>query len=229
MARPWLTIRNSLPGVVVAVLLFAMGGTTVVSADGGQPGLVHACILPIVDGGNVRIVGANETCPDGSTPLHWPGESQEVLQAPEEPPPPEPGPGSATPTKKVSRNLYLGLGIKIKQTKTVTKSLGPEVSVWKDLTVSCPGTHPFAVEGHVDVNVHDPEGDSDPPLFSGKSERVGWHAWRGVRNAYKTIYGFIDANGNKWFPAKAPVNWTLIVSVECAKLLKDKGTAKAKL
>ena len=74
-------------GLVTMALLMSVGGVGVVSADGGQTDLIHACVL--AEGGpNLRIMGANDDCDPGTTPLHWSGDAfqpDEVI-----PPPPAP-------------------------------------------------------------------------------------------------------------------------------------------
>ncbi len=58
----------------IGAMIFS-GLTTIVSAHGGDESLVHACVrqpsrnilIP-----NVRIVGANDGCLRGETPLDWP-------------------------------------------------------------------------------------------------------------------------------------------------------------
>lgn len=50
---------------VVAILL--LGGATFASAHGGDTSQIHSC----VKNGNLRIVGANETCKNNETALDW--------------------------------------------------------------------------------------------------------------------------------------------------------------
>jgi hypothetical protein len=81
-------LRRPSPALAVALLaLFvALGG--VVSAHGGDPNQVHACVVPTTGGPsspNVRIVGENETCPAGSTARDW------AIQGPAGPPGPAGG------------------------------------------------------------------------------------------------------------------------------------------
>jgi hypothetical protein len=52
-------------GVALVLAAFAVW----VSADGGDPTLIHACVKP--SSGEVKIVGATATCKPGWTPLHW--------------------------------------------------------------------------------------------------------------------------------------------------------------
>ena len=71
------------PGVksaasLAAALLAGVGLFTIASAHGGDTSLIHACISTSPGGGqsaansgSVRIVGANEDCRSGETPLHW--------------------------------------------------------------------------------------------------------------------------------------------------------------
>jgi hypothetical protein len=214
------SIRGYVFGVISTVLLLTLSGSATVSADGGQQDLIHACVLPIVDGGNLKVVGANDACPDGSTPLHWAGPSLEPPGETAPPPEPDaPSGGSGAPSNKVSKRLYGTFGIKIKKTKSVTKTLGPSVSTWKELTVSCPGSAPFAVSGEADADLHE-QGGVEVDHWSEVSSPVGWHAWNVKLRAYKTIYGFTAPNGAKLFPAQVETNWTLILTVECAKLAK---------
>src|SRR5688572_20167054 len=59
--------------IVIVVVMFLVGfisGPVLRSrADGGDASLIHACVKE--RGGDVKIVGANNPCPGGYSPLHW--------------------------------------------------------------------------------------------------------------------------------------------------------------
>lgn len=57
--------------VLIASTLLAMviaGLPAVVSGDGGDPSLIHACVKK---SGALRIIGATESCKASETPIHW--------------------------------------------------------------------------------------------------------------------------------------------------------------
>lgn len=56
--------------VLVAFVIGLFLSPGIVSrADGGDLSLIHACVKD--RGGDVKIVGANSSCPGGYSPLHW--------------------------------------------------------------------------------------------------------------------------------------------------------------
>ena len=56
--------------VLVTFLVGFLSGPVVISrADGGDLSLIHACVKD--RGGDVKIVGANSSCPSGYSPFHW--------------------------------------------------------------------------------------------------------------------------------------------------------------
>jgi hypothetical protein len=56
--------------ILVAFVVGLFLSPVVVSrADGGDVSLIHACVKD--RGGDVKIVGANNGCPSGYSPLHW--------------------------------------------------------------------------------------------------------------------------------------------------------------
>lgn len=207
--------RAYLYGLLTMALLVSLGGAGVVSADGGQTDLIHACILA-EGGANLRIVGPNDTCDPGTTPLHWSGESfepDEVIPPP--PAPDDPSKGSAKPSRKVKERFYATLGIKSGKLKTVTKSIGPKRTQWQSVTVSCPASHPFALSTKSSWVIHDPEGKIDP--WSEKIFDVGWHA----KTVYLRAYKIFSESG---LPAiQVTVNWTLTAKLTCAKFATPKG------
>lgn len=218
-------IRGYLFGAATAVLVLTMGVPGVVSADGGEAGLIHACILPDAVEGNVRIVDANESCPRGTTTVHWTTSgSQPAFDSPEVSTPTK---KSVQPSGKVNKKLYKPLGIKASQTKNVTKTLGPFESIDKDLTVSCPTSHPFVLYGS--PWVVEPEWRYGEQILS---QAVGWHAWRVVHQTWG--WQCVLGQGNcpslnhpysfGW--TKVPVVWTLQVTITCAKVVKQPETAK---
>jgi hypothetical protein len=199
----------------------------IVSADGGQTGLIHACLLPDAGTGpNIVIIGADETCPPGTPSLHWAVgvreltldstfESPEILPVTEVP---------VRPPPKVNKKLYKPLGIQLSKRKVVTETLGPSPSIEKELTVSCPGSHPFVLSGT--SSVVEPGYRPGKPILSSS---VGLHAWHAVHQAWqwKCLFPTQQACFGGWH--KSPVMWTLKVSVLCAKadLVKQLGTVKA--
>lgn len=52
-------------GIAFVLAAFAV----LVSADGGDPTLIHACVKP--SSGEVKIVGPKDSCKPGWTPVHW--------------------------------------------------------------------------------------------------------------------------------------------------------------
>jgi hypothetical protein len=52
-----------------AVILIALLSVTYVSAHGGNTALIHACVSN--SSGELKIVGANATCPNNYRPLDW--------------------------------------------------------------------------------------------------------------------------------------------------------------
>lgn len=197
------TIRTAIFGSATAVLVFAIGTPAIVSADGGQTELIHACLLPDAVGPNVMIVGPNESCPGGNSPLHWPAttENQPEVESPEIPPPSE---QSTQAPPKVKKKLYGPAGIRLQKTKTVSKTLGPSQDFTKDLTVSCTASHPYAVTGYSEVL---------EPQYEGKtylSHAVAWHAWRAVQQGYQ-LNCFLNI---KCVAVQVP--WTMKLTVTCA-------------
>jgi len=192
----------------------------VVSADGGQTDLIHACIL--ADGpANLRIVGANEACDPGTTPLHWSGESFEPDEVIPPPPAPEdPAAGTEKPKPKVQKKLYATFGVKAGKLKNVKKTLGPSVSTWKEMTVSCPASHPLAFSVKTDWVIHDPGGLPDP--WSEYVKDAGWHAKTVRMRAYR-----IHDPGVGLPSFQVAVNWTFHVTLSCAKLTTGAGNAVA--
>jgi hypothetical protein len=202
------SIRGYMFGAATTVLLFALSTTTIVSADGGQTNLIHACILPIEDGGNVRIIGANETCPESTTPLHWPAGEAAVENSEVAPPPTK----SVEPKPKVNKQVYKAIGINAQNTKTVFGKLGPSKDKMKDLIVSCPASHPLALAGWSYATPSDPSELVGYYVNDGAyiSHAVGLHAWRIVHTFSRTTGNF----------SSGAVTWTLTVYVKCAKLVR---------
>lgn len=70
-----LSLRNSLffrmKGALLIVLgiLLGTGATALVSADGGDTTLIHACVK--TNNGSLRIIGANDVCDNNEVPLDW--------------------------------------------------------------------------------------------------------------------------------------------------------------
>ena len=55
--------------LVAFVIGFFLSPAIISRADGGDISLIHACVKD--KGGDVKIVGANSSCPSGYSPLHW--------------------------------------------------------------------------------------------------------------------------------------------------------------
>jgi hypothetical protein len=209
--RPRVTIRGFLVGAATTAALFTVGVPAIVSADGGDTSLIHACLLP--DAGteaNVVIIGANESCSGGTTPLHWPSVNQPDVDSPELRPLTK---GAVQPSGKVFKRLYQLLGIRVNKTKLVTETLGPFESIDKELTVSCPGTHPFVLSGQ--SSVVEPALQPGTPLLG---HAVGLHAWRAAHATLGKSPG-LGVNVE---------SWTLRVDVLCAKVAKP-GSVKIAL
>ena len=59
---------------LLSVLVFAIAGVKpAVKADGGDSTLIHACVNK--SSGEIKIVGANASCKNNETSLHWPATS----------------------------------------------------------------------------------------------------------------------------------------------------------
>jgi hypothetical protein len=106
--------------VGISIGALATGG--LVLADGGDAGLVHACVIDAAgaDGRpNTIILGPNDACPSGTTPRHW------SVQGP----PGVPGPqGAQGPAG----------GGTLPEVVVVTKSEGPNQETHKTLEARCP-------------------------------------------------------------------------------------------
>ena len=197
--RRRVTVGGFLVGAATTAVLFTVSMPAIVSADGGQTDLIHACLLPHETGSNVVIIGASESCPGGTTALHWPA----VTPDPPEAESPEVPPTRPPTSPKIKKKLYGPAAIRIQKTKTVSKTLGPSNEYTKELTVSCTASHPYAVTGHSEV--------VEPQLF-GKpvlSHPVGLHAWYAVHNGYASscsVFGCFQQ----------PASWTMKLSVTCA-------------
>lgn len=63
-----LRYKVSVTGFLFLLAILA-GVPATVNADGGTPGVIHACVRP---NGIVRIVNANALCGPNEIPLHWP-------------------------------------------------------------------------------------------------------------------------------------------------------------
>jgi len=70
-------------------------GSAIVLADGGDPTLIHACRTATTTGPNLIMVNADQGCPGGSTPVHWPAAVPPEVTAPPELPPGSTGTGKA--------------------------------------------------------------------------------------------------------------------------------------
>jgi hypothetical protein len=59
--------------IAIVLVMFIVGvfisPAIYTKADGGDISLIHACVKD--KGGDVKIVGANSSCPSGYSPLHW--------------------------------------------------------------------------------------------------------------------------------------------------------------
>jgi len=215
----------------------ALTGGGIVWADGGDPDpqvpLVHACLYT---GGrpNVEIVGANNACPAGTTPVHWPGGGGAVAGPDPEPEPqPEPPtPESSNPPPKVNKKLYKPLNLKVNKTTLVSETVGPEPpALQRELTVSCPPSNPYAIQGYGEaLDGPPPETHSTHPEWkSGKyfdsgpvlSHAVGMHAWRVVYEGGVRAWTKLGPYEPFIFPPE-PTTWTLKVTVECSKVGKPK-------
>ncbi len=202
------TIRAYLFGAATAVLVFTMGMPAIVSADGGQTELIHACLLPDEGtGANVVIIGASESCPGGTASLHWvAGENPDI----ETPPVPQLTQQEIQVPPKVKRKLYGPAGIRIQKTTTISRTLGPTLENPKELVVSCIPTHPFAVWGYAEVLEPNHKGEQ---IIGGPA---GWHGWWTVFKAWEEVC--LGENVCYKFP---PDPWTLRVTLTCAMVKKE--------
>lgn len=216
MIRGIRSLAGASTKLVAVAAAAAIASAAVVSADGGDTSQIHACLLadPPPGAGNVRIVGADEPCPGGTTTVHWSVSGPPGAQGPEGDPggvPAEdldpPTGGSEPPSPKVYKKLYKPLGIKKitpKNTKVVSASEGPE-PVAKERAVSayCPGSHPFAIEGWFEMIPAAPGVE----LGASSTYPVGFHGWE----------AYVVEAGTGTFGGKEPGPWTLKVSVRCVK------------
>lgn len=108
--------------LVAGISIGALATGGLVLADGGDAGLVHACVIDAAgaDGrANTIIVGPNDACPSGTTPKHW------SVQGP---PGAQGTPGAQGPAG----------GGKLPEVVVVTKSSGPNQETHKTLEARCP-------------------------------------------------------------------------------------------
>lgn len=94
MVRSWLTRKAEIVGLALlgAALAFLGGAVgTMVSAHGADITKIHACVK---NNGEIRIVGANESCKDSQSALDW---NIQGPQGPAGPQGPKGDPGPAGP------------------------------------------------------------------------------------------------------------------------------------
>ena len=143
-------------GLVIGAVL---GAGAAVYADGGDAGLVHACVELQTARPNVIIVAPDAACPGGFTPTHWSiqgpqgpagpaGDTGATGQAGQDAPP-DAAPKGGIPFSEIKKAGGL---LKIVQGgKTVTKSSPTNSFPTKDAVAVCPLTHPKLVTGGYDA------------------------------------------------------------------------------
>lgn len=141
-------------GLVVGTV---MGAGAAVYADGGDAGLVHACIdEQTTTGPNVIIVAPDATCSGRfTTPKHW------SIQGPQGPAGPagetgaagKDAPPDAAPKGDIQFSELKSAGALklVSSAKTVTKTSATNGNPMKDAVATCPLTHPKLVTGGYDV------------------------------------------------------------------------------
>lgn len=115
--------------VVINVVLISLMGVTLVSAHGGNTALIHSCVSN--SSGEIKIVGANASCPSNYRPLDWNIQGPAGLQGPIGPQglQGEPGPqGLAGPQGAAG----------ISGLEVVTVNSGTQVAARIDVFIECP-------------------------------------------------------------------------------------------
>jgi hypothetical protein len=214
-------VRNA----VIAAIAAALAAGTAVWADGGDPDQVHACVDTVdTSRPNVIVVAPGESCPAGTTPVHWPASAAGAVpnfNAPDELAVDSGSVAdSAIPKKGVVKKLYKPLGVLLGKEKTVTKEFGPAqadpFAPASSLTgtTACPASHPLRISGGYEV-VEPPFGV--PFAFSvWNNSPIGSHAWSTT----------IAALGGKFTGTGIQLAvFSLKVSATCVKVA-PKGTGK---
>jgi hypothetical protein len=149
LRRQWLGASLGMLALFVAI-----GGATVF-AHGGDPNQVHACVISGTGGSspNVRIVGANESCPGGSTAVDF------AIQGPQGPQGEkgdagERGPAGAAPGPDPGSFAELSdqFNFTIKKSTTLQNSTPMNNLPFKGVkSPPCPSNFPKAVTGGYDT------------------------------------------------------------------------------
>jgi hypothetical protein len=152
--------------LAAAFVVGALATGGIVLADGGDAGLVHACLLDTETAGgrpNTLILGPNDPCPAGSTPKHWSVQGPAGAQGPA---------GGGT----------------LPEVVVVTKSKGPNQETHKTIEARCPAGYD-AVSGNAQGSPgKDPDTnhqlhylfEENKPIMTGgigsPRRQVGWRA-----------------------------------------------------
>ena len=206
--------------VLVAVTASVLVTAALVSADGGGSDRVHACILSGTpsDAPNVRIVGADDSCPAGSTATHWavqgpPGGSGPAgSQGPPGPPP---------NSTQIATAVTDHGGLPVASDEVRARSKFSRVTP-KSVTAICPDHLPDVITGNYSEFPRAttqwasglPLGGSDRVLFF---DQVTVRPPRGApREGWRVRYSRRPVEGERL--TKKP--WRLTVTVRCMKTIK---------
>jgi hypothetical protein len=184
LRRQWLGASLGMLALFVAI-----GGATVF-AHGGDPNQVHACVISGTGGSspNVRIVGANETCPGGSNAVDW------AIQGPPGPQGPQGGKGDQGeqgPAAPVSPLVgpdppsYAALADQFNFSLSGKKTLKNTTAVngvpHKTATSpACPSTHPKVIAGGYETS-----GVTTNVFFVAFNQQISGKRWRATTLAFQ--------------------------------------------
>ena len=187
----------------VSIGALATGG--IVLADGGDPNLVHACLI---DGSgadgrpNTIILGPNDACPGGTTPKHW------GVQGPAGPAGPAGATGAPGPPGAAG-------GTTRPKVVVVTKSKGTDAETHKTVEARCPADYEL-MSGHAEGTPRKIPGtakilyyffEENRPITSAigrKRTQIGWRAkshsgWYAEKvNTAGDAYRLFKIVGGKW-------------------------------
>jgi hypothetical protein len=199
--------------VAIGAAIGVLVGGSFVWAHGGDTNLVHGCVY---SGGqhtsyNVRIVGAGESCPAGSSPVDWsiagpagPAGAPGAAGAP--------GPAGPPTPKSEIRSEIVGMGIPRRTIRVVEESTGTNALSYKTVTAWCPASHALLVSGGFTTAPTGPI----PPTFRAELSGVLFNArtTSGSRQGWKVTIARYAIN---IFDRRKPRQpWRLTSRAECA-------------
>jgi hypothetical protein len=135
--------------VLVAATASVLGAAALVSADGGDSGRVHACVISGTpdDTPNVRIVEPDDSCPTGSTATHWavqgpPGASGAAGPQGSTGPPPD--------ATQIATAVMSQGGVPVESDENRARSKFNRATP-KSVTATCPVDQPDVIGGHYEI------------------------------------------------------------------------------